>query len=40
MEEYRRHLRIWKLLYPVVSRFVRQKFALDWDTTRVDGSYW
>ena len=37
MEEYRRHLRIWKLLYPVVSRFVRRKFALDWDTTRVDG---
>ena len=37
MEEYRRHLRIWKTLYPVVSGYVRRKFALDWDTTRVDG---
>lgn len=37
MDEYRRHLRIWRMLLPLARPYLRRKFALSWEAPQVDG---
>lgn len=37
MEEYKRHLRIWRILWAVLRPWLRRKFNLSWEAPQADG---